>query len=161
MRTKMKIFDAVVTSAAVYAAETWPAKKGDLEKLDNAHRRRIRRILKINWWDRINNEKVHWRAQIPPLFETIRKRRLQWWGHVQRQPVDALLGRYNRLEVAGKRRQGGQFMTWSKRVRQDFSHLGITEEMAKNYAKTRTAWRSICGEGTRLKRPAGVAAGGP
>ena len=96
-RTKLKIFDAVVTCAAVCAAvcaaETWPAKKRDLNKLDSAHRRRIRQILKINWWDRITNEEVHWRAQIPPLFEIIRKQRLQWWGHTQRQPVDSQGGR--------------------------------------------------------------------
>ena len=152
--TKMKIFDAVVTSAAAYAAETWPAKKQDLSRLDCAHRRRIRRILKINWQDKVTNEIVHWRAQVPPLLETIRKRRLQWWGHIQRQPVDSLLGRYNDLEVAGRRRQGGQYMTWSKRVKQDFDHLGMSQEMAKDYAKSRTGWRSISGAGTRLQRPA-------
>ena len=150
----MKIFDAVVTSAAVYAAETWPAKIRDLNRLECAHRRKIRQILKISWFDKVPNEVVHLRAKVPPLTKTIQKRRLQWWGHIQRQPEDSLLGRYSDLEVAGQRRQGGQFMTWTRRVNEDFKELSMSKERAKVYAENRTGWRCICGEGTRPWRPA-------
>ena len=46
--------------------------------------RGLRRILSISWTDKVSNNEVLERADIPSMFTLLRQRRLRWLGHVHK-----------------------------------------------------------------------------
>ena len=44
----------------------------------------LRRILRIGYKEHITNEEVRQRTQQPNIIEVIRKRRMEWAGHILR-----------------------------------------------------------------------------
>ncbi|XP_071508357.1 uncharacterized protein [Diadema antillarum] len=82
-------------------------KDGSSYKLNGFHLRSLRRILGINWIDKVSNAKVLDRAGLPTMYTLIRKHRLHWLGHVRRMddgriPKDILYGEL----ASGKRSIG-------------------------------------------------------
>jgi len=47
----------------------------------------LRHIHKINWEDHVRNEDRRREAKVKPVSKHMRKRRLQWYGHVQRRDM--------------------------------------------------------------------------
>jgi len=47
--------------------------------------RMLRHIHRINWEDHVKNEDISSEAKVRPVSRHMRKRRLQWYGHVQRR----------------------------------------------------------------------------
>lgn len=66
--------------------ETWTTCARHEKKLNAFHLRCIRRIVGINWWDRITDEEVLSRAGSSSLFQTLRIRRMRWLVHLRRTP---------------------------------------------------------------------------
>ena len=87
LATKKVVYQAVVLSVLLYAAETWPAKQQDIRRLEGFHHRCLRSILGIGRMQQrlqhISNEKVRqWFGMPTSLEVTIACRRLQRLGHV-------------------------------------------------------------------------------
>jgi hypothetical protein len=53
------------------------------KKLEAAHHRWQRRILGIIWKDKVTNEEVRRKTGLEKLEVILKRRRLQWWGHLQ------------------------------------------------------------------------------
>ena len=73
-----------------YASETWALTKRDRKQLNMFQRKVYRRILgpvyeneKENWRI-LTNKEIYARVKKPTIIETIRLKRLPWFGHVQR-----------------------------------------------------------------------------
>lgn len=47
--------------------------------------------------DRIKNETVREMIQVVPVEEKLRENTLQWFGHIYRSPVDAIIKRVDRI----------------------------------------------------------------
>ena len=72
-----------------------------------------RKILSISHKDHVSNEKV--RAEIQQLLSIVKKRKLQWYGHVSCS--SGLAKTILQGTVKGMRRQGRQRKRWENNIR--------------------------------------------
>ena len=91
LTTKQKIYSAYVLSVLLYGAECWIPLRKHEKKLNTFHHRCIRIILGISnqwqWSEQITMGEVGMRWGDEELAaEKVRKRRLEWLGHVARMP---------------------------------------------------------------------------
>lgn len=56
--------------------------------------------------DRIKNETVREMIQVVPVEEKLRENTLQWFGHIYRSPVDAIIKRVDRIVLGVTLREG-------------------------------------------------------
>ncbi|XP_072041140.1 uncharacterized protein [Amphiura filiformis] len=88
METKLKFYNACVSSTLLHAAECWTLTERDEARLDAFDMRCQRKILRVIWSQHISNSCIRSKTKQPQLTSVIRKRRLQWFGHLQRMDGD-------------------------------------------------------------------------
>ena len=101
---------SLVTSIFLYACESWTLKV-ELQRIQVREMRCYRKILHISYKDHVTNEEVHAKIQQAigrheDLLTIIKRRKLQWYGHVSRS-----LGLAKTIlqgTVKGEKRQGSQ-----------------------------------------------------
>ncbi len=91
MRTKGRIYQAVVRSILLYGCETWPVRVADERMLEVFDNDSIRRILRVRIRDCVPSMELRRRlclTRIPALFV---QRRLRWFGHAAKRPEGELI----------------------------------------------------------------------
>lgn len=144
LTTKIKIYNAVVIPTLLYGAETWSSTRKQEERLDAFDSRCLRIILKIKWWHHTRNSDVRERTQQPYASTLLRRRRLRWFGHVQRmgpQRIPLKLYHWDPTSIGGRRRQGRQKQRWKDTCSRDLALCGLTLQEAENIAKEREGWK--------------------
>ena len=150
--TKIRIFDAYVSSIMLYNSELWVLNKQLEEKIDSHQRRLIRKILNIKWPKIIKNDELYQKTKITPWSNNIRERRLRWLGHLLRLDVE-IPARIAFKEGCRqiKRNIGRHQKTWIEFVRKDLensiemgnvsdnAYFDVVEEMCSN----RNIWRQF------------------
>ena len=86
IKTKTSVYSACVLSTLLYGCESWAIYATQEKRLNAFHMRCLRRILGINWNDRVTNNEVLKSTGIDSLFSILKLRRLRWLGHVHRMP---------------------------------------------------------------------------
>jgi len=71
-------------SCILYGAKTWAVTATAARTFDALDQWGLRRILNINWTERITNNEVRSRTQQPLLSDAVRSRRLRFFGHICR-----------------------------------------------------------------------------
>ena len=66
--TKMAVYKACIVSTLLYSSETWTTYSKQESKLNSFHMRCLRRILSIQWSDKVPNAQVLERAGLPTMF---------------------------------------------------------------------------------------------
>ena len=115
-----------------------------MESFDNLC---LRILVKVKLADRIPTGTVRKRCfDIMSLSDTIRKRRLQWFGHVVRRDDSTLIRQVlNPTPCQGwKRRTGGQLKTWLDTVKKDVDCFGL--DKIYGLRKWRVGWVEICSD---------------
>ena len=142
---------SLVTSIFLYACESWTLTAEFQRRIQAMEMRCYRKILHISYKDHVTNEEV--RAKIQQAFgrhedllTIVKRRKLQWYGHVSRS--SGLAKTILQGTVKGARRQGGQRKRWEDTIR------------AWSSASPRGQWRTgkmekigckiICGAPTTL-----------
>ena len=82
--TKVRVFQSLVVSVLLYGAETWPMNQQNSRKLKTIQMRCLRDILGFSHLDKKRNEEILRMTGQPPIEIELRKRCLQWFGHVRR-----------------------------------------------------------------------------
>ena len=77
----------LVTSIFPYACESWTLTAELQRRIQAMEMRCYRKLLRISYKDHVRNEEVHAKIQqvIGPhedLLTTVKRRKLQWYGHV-------------------------------------------------------------------------------
>ena len=85
-RTKLRVYNASVLSVLLYGAKTWPLNKTMEARVNGFDSRALRRIENIHWSQHVTNQELRERTQQPPASIYATKKRLRWYGHVQRMP---------------------------------------------------------------------------
>ena len=75
--TKVQIYKACVLSTLLYGSETWTLHARHETSLQSFHMRQLRRILNITWQEKVTNNAVLERAQIPSIFTLPKQRRMR------------------------------------------------------------------------------------
>nr|VZI45630.1 unnamed protein product [Spirometra erinaceieuropaei] len=108
LSTKLKMYRAVILPTLLYGAETWTVYTKQARRLNHFHLSCLRRILKLNWQDRIPGTDVLERAGNVSIYTMLKQMQLRWSGHLVRVDDERLPKRLFYGDVAtGSRRQGG------------------------------------------------------
>ena len=104
-------------STLQYGAETLTISKTMADRLSAFEMWCYRRMLRISWTDKIKNEKVLRKINIKNrLLNTIKTKKLKYFGHITRQNGDSLQKIVLDGKVNGRRGRGRPRTSWSDNV---------------------------------------------
>ena len=149
---KVRLYESLVPSTLLYAADTWPMTVANMKKLEAAHHKWQRKILGMVWKDKVSNEKIRQRTGLGKLEDMLIKRRLRWFGHVHRMDNERITKQALKWTPAdGKKKRGRPRKNWTT-VMEDLMRIEIDWEETENMAGDRMVWQSCvaqCAAGTR------------
>ena len=122
---------SLVTSIFLYACESWTLTAELQRRIQAMEMRCYRKILYISCKDHVTNEEVRAKFQraigLHEDLTIVKRRKLQWYGHVSRSSGLA------EIILQGGRRQGGQRKRWEDNMR---------EWTGLEFASPRGQWRT-------------------
>ena len=86
--TKMKLYNSCVQPRMMYNAGASVYTRVELDKLDAAHRRHLRRILGVFYPEHITNEETYRRTEARPISIDVVEKRWTLFGHTLRLAKD-------------------------------------------------------------------------
>ena len=157
LSTKVLVYQACVLTTLLYGSETWTLYASQERRLNTFHMRCLRRLLGITWQERVTNEEVLSRANIPSMYAILKQRRLRWLGHVCRMddgriPKDILYGQLS----SGTRARGRPKLRYKDTCKQDLKSCQIPPENLEQMTNNRTYWRSITSTGIKASEASRV-----
>ena len=84
LRTRIKLFNALVKSILLYNCSCWGLRKADEDNLNGFHRQLLRRMCRIFWPCTISNKKLYKLTRTQPLTLDITRARWRYFGHALR-----------------------------------------------------------------------------
>ncbi|BHF76026.1 hypothetical protein SprV_0501912400 [Sparganum proliferum] len=135
LSTKLKMYKAVILPTLLYGAETWTVYTKQARRLNHFHLSCLRRILRLNWQDRIPDTDVLERTGILSIYTMLRQMQLRWSGHLVRMDDERLPKRLFYGDVAtGSRRQGGQIRRYKDTLKSSLKRLQINPTNWEEFA---------------------------
>ena len=140
MSTRMRVLQCYV----LYGCECWTISGAMEKKLEAAEMWFMRRMQRISWTDRVTNEEVLQRVGTERnLLRTIRKRQLEFLGHVVRKEglEDLVLTALGKIE--GTRDRGRQRKTFLGSLREQVANKwrnGIRSSDILHLTRERGRW---------------------
>ena len=123
IETKVRTFNIFAASIFLYNSELWTVTSKTANRIDSFQRRMSRQAINIiRWPKKISTQKLYEMTKVEPWSRTIRRRRLNWLGHLMRLPPEtpARISLYEALRTT-KRERGKAKTTWLKVIEKDLS----------------------------------------
>nr|VZH99042.1 unnamed protein product [Spirometra erinaceieuropaei] len=159
LSTKLKMYKAVILPTLLYGAETWTVYAKQARRLNHFHLSCLRRILRLNWQDRIPDTDVLERTGILSIYAILRQIQLRWSGHLVRMDDERLPKRLLYGDVAtGSRRQGGQIRRYKDTLKSSLKCLQINPTNWEELALDRPTWRRTLKTGAAIYEANRIAA---
>nr|VZI13893.1 unnamed protein product [Spirometra erinaceieuropaei] len=137
LSTKLKMYKAVILPRLLYGAETRTVYTKQASRLNHFQLTCLRRILMLNWQDRIPDTDVLERTGILSNYTMLRQMQLRWSGHLVRMDDERLPKRL----FSGSRRQGGQIRRYKDTLKSSLKRLKINPTNWEELALDRPTWR--------------------
>jgi len=144
-RTKMRIYNASVSSVLLYAAETWPLKSTILKMIDVCQTKQLRRIEGFRWDDFVSNARLLTLTSQVPFSVQIAQRSLRWFGHLLRMPTSTparIVYDFDPKAHGWSRPRGRPQTRWKDSLDKFLVMANIAVDEASHLAADRSAWRS-------------------
>ena len=111
-------------------------------KIDTFQRKFLRQIVKSRW---IKNSVLYKQCNTIPWSVTIKQKRLNWFGHLNRLPDQAPAKKAFKeaLFRPPKKLRGGQPLNWLHTIKRDFKEINISLEEAIKLTKNRQGYKGI------------------
>ncbi|BHF65510.1 hypothetical protein SprV_0200852200 [Sparganum proliferum] len=149
--TKLKMYKAVILPTLLYGAETWTVYTKQARRLNHFHLSCLRRILRLNWQDRIPDTDVLERTGILSNYAMLRQIQLRWSGHLVRMDDERLPKRLFYGDVAtGSRRQGRPIRRYKDTLKYSLKRLQINPTNWEELALDRPTWRRTVKTGAEI-----------
>nr|VZI29195.1 unnamed protein product [Spirometra erinaceieuropaei] len=159
LSTKLKMYKAVILPTLLYGAETWTVYTRQARRLNHFHLSCLRRILRLNWQDRIPDTEVLERTGILSIYAILKQMQLRWSGHLVRMDDERLPKRlFYRDVVTGSRRQGGQIRRYKDTLKSSLKRLQINPTNWEELARDRPTWRRTVKTGAAIYEANRIAA---
>ena len=141
IQTRIRAMKTYVWSTLTYGSEAWTLNKNMKNKINAAEMWFYRRMLKIPWTARVTNEEVLRRVnQERSLLRTIRKRQIEFLGHVIRREKIEHLCLTGMIE--GRRARGRQRKKFLDSILEDINN-NVTAGQLIQMARDRQRWRQM------------------
>ena len=139
--SRKRMVKTYVWAVLLYGCETWTISRNMEKRLEAAEMWMWRRVLNVSWTERVRNERILERMDTErELLKTIRKRQLQFLGHVMRMEGLESLSLTGRIEgVRARGRQREKYMDGIRRVTGGVKTAPELMQMARE----RDAWKSM------------------
>ena len=117
----MKLMKSLVHSIFLYGSETWTLTSYLENRINSFENKCYRKILNITYLDRISNTDLHLKiseilGNTDSLMNTIKKRKLKWYGHLTRS--NGLSKTILQGTIEGKRKQGRPKKSWMDNIKE-------------------------------------------
>nr|VZI41885.1 unnamed protein product [Spirometra erinaceieuropaei] len=156
------MYKAVILPTLLYGAETWTVYTRQARRLNHFHLSCLRRILRLNWQDRIPDTEVLEQTGILSIYAILRQMKVRWSGHLVRMDDERLPKRLFYEDVAtGSRRQGGQIRRYKDTLKSSLKRLHINPTNWEELARDRPTWRRTVKTGAAIYEAHRIAAAQP
>ena len=133
------VFYACIRSVMLYGAETLAVTKRLESVLVGYDRMMLRYMAGVTRRDRMCSEELARRCEVGMLEDALLRRRLGWFGHVERRDERDALRRVRLVEVPGRRPPGRPWKTWNKKIEEELGRFQLCAVQAQD----RSGWRTI------------------
>lgn len=140
---KLKIFKSNVLSVLLYGCETWKVTNKLVGLLQVFVNKCLRRILRIFWPNKIENQQLWTSAKCEQMRIQIKRRKWKWIGHTLRKPVSDIAREALDWNPQGKRKRGRPKMSWRRTIEEEAKAEGKTWKEIKALANNRVRWKSF------------------
>nr|VZI22770.1 unnamed protein product [Spirometra erinaceieuropaei] len=159
LSTKLNMYKAVILPTLLYGAETWTVYTKQARRLNHFHLSCLRRILSLNWQNRIPDTDALERTGILSICTMLRQMQQRWSGQEVRMNDERLPKRLFYGDVAtGSRRQGGQIRRYEDTLKSSLKHLQISPTNREELALDRPTWRRKVKTGAEIYEANRIAA---
>nr|VZH97733.1 unnamed protein product [Spirometra erinaceieuropaei] len=159
LSTKLKMYKAVILPTLLNGAETWTVYTRQARRLNHFHLSCLRRILRLNWQDRIPDTDVLERTEMLSIYSMLRQMQLRWSGHLVRMDDERLPKRLFYGDVAtGSRREGRQNRRYKHTLKSYLKRLQINPTNWEELACDRPTWRRTVKTGAAIYEANRIAA---
>lgn len=147
LHLRIKFLKCYVYPVLLYGCETWIMKVNMMNRLEALEMWCYRRMLKISWVQRISNMEVLNRIgqEEGELTKMIKKRKLEYLGHIMRGNRYSILQLILNGKIEGKRGIGRKKYSWLRNLRQ---WTGLSADELLHAAQDRERYRQIVMEAT-------------
>ena len=139
--TKLKVllYKTAIKPTLMYGNEIWPLTQRQEDKISATEMRMLRHIYNVDWEDHITNDSIREEAKIEAIAIGMRRRRLQWYGHVRRRDREEDIRMVAEMRIQGKRKRGRPKKRWMDTVKDDMLRWGLSDEDVDD----RIRWHSL------------------
>ena len=140
LKTKLRLTKCYIWSVLLYGSETWSLTKGMEKRIEAFKMWAYRKIAKISWKQKINNQKVLKKLNLKKteLLTTVKQRKLKYYGHIRRHP--SIQKSIVEGKIEGKRGRGRKRTNWLDSIA---STIGKPINKCAKMAENRDLWRSV------------------
>ena len=142
VKTKVRIFNTNVKTVLLYGSETWRTTETAKNRLQTFVNRCLRNILKIKWFDKVENSKLWERCGQRTVEQQIMERKWRWIGHTLRKDNSRAKQALD-WNPQGKRQRGRPKRTWRRSMLDEAGRTGKSWEELKRLARDRVEWRAL------------------
>lgn len=140
---KLRIFNTSVKSVLLYGSETWKVTNTITNKLQVFLNKCLRRILKIFWPLRINNEDLLNTCGMKTIDVEIKRRKWRWIGHTLRKDNADIAKTSFQWNPQGFRNRGRPRATWRRSVELDLTNRRLSWAQIRSLAHDRALFKNF------------------
>ena len=141
LQLKLRLFNSNVLSVLMYGCESWALTKQLEKRIQGFENICLRRILGIQWTDKLTNASIREKTKQPLVIDRIVTNRWRYWGHMVRMGEGRLPHDVWCWVPSGIRRRGRQKTTLGKCLEKDAALLRSSLEELWSKAQERSSWR--------------------
>ena len=139
------MYERVVVPTVTYACETWAASMEHMRRVKVVETSYLRGVCGVTRRDRVRNEEVYDRSGVRMgVDEKMKKRTLEWFGHVERMGEERLAKRIYGGVVRGERQRGRPRLRWTECVGRYLKERGVGMTAGRRGCGDRWEWRRFC-----------------
>ena len=139
--TRKKFCKGYVWSVLLYGSENWVLTRNLINKIEAFEMWTYRRMMKISWTSHTSNDEVlQMVGEERNLFKTVKKRKMEYFGHIMRGPKYNLLRLILNGKMEGKKWLGRKKLSWLRNIRQ---WTGLTAEQLFHTALDRHQYQNL------------------
>lgn len=139
-KTKINIYKSIYRPILTYGCETWIMTDRQKSKIQATEMKYLRRVKGVTRTDRNRNQDIRNELGVQSIFEFIDRRKLSWWGHMQRMGDTRTVKRVWQTKTDGKRRRGRPRLTWDGSVGKILADRGVSWNQAAVMARNKKDW---------------------